>query len=65
MAAIKLLKMYAIDTLCERDILKIISPIDFKFDFWCHTTYRTDAFDFWPSAQIKMAAINLLKYMYC
>ena len=31
-AAIKLFKMYAIDTLCERDILLIISPINFKID---------------------------------
>ena len=32
MAAIKLFNMYAIDTPCERDIFRIISPIDFKFD---------------------------------
>ena len=32
MAAIKLFYMYAIDTACERDIFRIISPIDFKFD---------------------------------
>ena len=32
MAAIKLLKMYAMDTPCERDIFRIVSPIDFKFD---------------------------------
>ena len=32
MAAIKLLYTYAIDTPCERDIFRIISPINFKFD---------------------------------
>ena len=32
MAAIKLFNMYAIDTPCERDIFRIISTIDFKFD---------------------------------
>ena len=32
MAAIKLFNMYAIDTPCERNIFRIISPIDFKFD---------------------------------
>ena len=32
LAAIKLFNMYAIDTHCERDIFRIISPIDFKFD---------------------------------
>ena len=31
MAAIKLLKMYAMDTTCERNIFQLISPIDFKF----------------------------------
>ena len=33
MVAIKLFNMYAIDTPCERDIFRIISPIDFKFHF--------------------------------
>ena len=32
MATIKLFNMYAIDTPCERDIFRIVSPIDFKFD---------------------------------
>ena len=32
MATIELFKMYAIDKLCERDILRNVSPIDFKFD---------------------------------
>ena len=32
-AAIKLFNMYAIDTPCERDIFRIISPINFKFDY--------------------------------
>ena len=32
MSAIKLFNMYAIDTPCERDIFRIISSIDFKFD---------------------------------
>ena len=30
-AVIKLLKMYAMDTPCERDIFRIVSPMDFKF----------------------------------
>ena len=38
MAAIELFNMYAIDTPCERNIFRIISPINFKFDLWCHTT---------------------------
>ena len=38
MAAIELFNMYAIDTPCERDIFRIVSPINFKFDLWCHTT---------------------------
>ena len=37
-AAIKLLKMYAKDTPCERDIFRIVSRIDFKFDLLRHTT---------------------------
>ena len=32
MAAIKLFNMYAIGTPYERDIFRIISPINFKFD---------------------------------
>ena len=32
MAAINSFKMYAIDIACERDIFRIVSPIDFKFD---------------------------------
>ena len=32
MAAIGLLKMNTIDTPCECDIFRIVSPIDFKFD---------------------------------
>ena len=32
MATMKLLKMYAMDTPCERDIFRIISPINFEFD---------------------------------
>ena len=31
-ANIELFKMYAMDTLCEHDIFRIVSPIDFKFD---------------------------------
>ena len=58
MAAIKLLK-YAVDTPGEHDIFRIVSPIDFKFDLWCHTTERTDAIDFGPCAKTKMAAIEL------
>ena len=56
---------HTIDTPCERDIVRIVSPIDFKFDLLCHTTKRTEAIDFGPSAKNKMAAIELLKYMYC
>ena len=33
MAAIELLKKYAMDTPCDRDIFRIYSPMDFKFDF--------------------------------
>ena len=58
MAAIKLFKMYAMDIPCERDIFKTVSPIDFKFHLKCHIILRTDAIDFGPSAQIKMAAIK-------
>ena len=32
MAAMELFNMHAIDTPCERDIFRIVSPIDFKFD---------------------------------
>ena len=32
MSAMELFNMYAIDTPCERDMFRIISPIDFKFD---------------------------------
>ena len=63
MAAIELFNMYAIDTPCERDIFRIISPINFKFDLWCITTQKTDAIDFGPCAKIKMAAIERLRYM--
>ena len=59
MAAIELFNMYAIDTPCERDIFRTVLPIDFKFDFWCHSTYRTGAIDFGPCAKTKMAAIEL------
>ena len=50
--------MYAIDTPCERDIFRIVSQINFKFDLWCHITERRDAIDFglWPKT--KMAAIE-------
>ena len=50
MATMELFNMYAIDTPCERDIFRIVSPIDFKFDLLCHTNQRTDAVDFGPSA---------------
>ena len=59
MAAIELFNMYAIDTPCEHDIFRTVLPIDFKSDFWCHSTYRTDAIDFGPCAKTKMAAIVL------
>ena len=32
MATIKLFKIYAMDTSCEGDIFRIVSPINFKFD---------------------------------
>ena len=38
LATVELLKMYEMDTPCECDIFRIVSPIDFKFDLWCHTT---------------------------
>ena len=38
MAAIKLFNTYARDTPCERDIFRIVSPIDFKFALFRHTT---------------------------
>ena len=57
MAAIKLFNMYAIDIPCERDIFRTVLPIDLKFDFLCHSTYRTDAIDFGPCAKTKMPAI--------
>ena len=31
MAVIKLFIMYAMDIPCERDILRMVSPFDFKF----------------------------------
>ena len=52
-------------TPCERDILRIVSPINFKFEILYQTTGNTDAIDFGPSAENKMAAIELLKHMYC
>ena len=52
-------------TPCERDILRTVSPIDFTFEIWYQTTRNTDVIDFGPSAKNKMAAIELLKYMYC
>ena len=51
--------MYTIDTPCERDIFWTVLPIDFKFNFWRNSTYKTDAIDFGPCAQTKMAAIEL------
>ena len=43
---------------CERDILRTVSPIDFKFEIWCQNTENTDAIDFGPCAKTKMAAIK-------
>ena len=63
MVAIELWNMYAMDTACERDIFRIVSPIDLKLDLSCLTTLRMDAIDFGPSAQTKLAAIGLIKYM--
>ena len=39
---------------CERDILRTVSPIDFKFEIWYQITRITDAIDFGPSAKNKM-----------
>ena len=44
---------------CERDILRTVSPIDFKFEIWYQTTGNTDAIDFGPCAKTRMAAIEL------
>ena len=51
--------MYAIDTPCERDIFKTVLPINFKFDFLYHSTYRRDTIDLGPCVKTKMAAIEL------
>ena len=56
-AAIELLKIHAIDTPCERDIFRTVSPIDFRFEISSHITYRINAIDFWTSAKNKMAGI--------
>ena len=48
---------------CERDILRTVSRIDFKFEIWYQITRITDAIDFGPSAKNKMAANELFKYM--
>ena len=47
---------------CERDILRTISPIDFKFEIY-RTAGNTDAIDYGPSAKNKMAVIELFKEM--
>ena len=57
MASIQLFKMYAMDTPCESDIFRTVSPIDLKFQVLLHITYRTNAIDFRPPAKNKMAAI--------
>ena len=44
---------------CEPDILRTVSPIDFKIEIWYQTTENTDAIDFGPFAKTKMAAIKL------
>ena len=46
---------------CERNILRTMSLIDFKFEIWYQTTKNTDAIDFATFAYNKMAAIKLLK----
>ena len=43
---------------CERDILRTISPFNFKFEIWYQTTENTDAIDFEPCAKTKMTAIE-------
>ena len=46
---------------CECDILRTVSPIDFKFEIWYQITRITDAIDFGPSAKNKMAAIEIFE----
>ena len=41
-------------TPCERDILRTVSPIDFKFVILYQTTENMDAIDFVLSAKNKM-----------
>ena len=43
----------------ERDILRTISPFNFKFEIWYQTTENKDTIDFGQCAKTKMAAIKL------
>ena len=61
-AAIELLKMFAMDNPCESGILRTISPIHFKLEICFDIIYRTDAIDIRPSAKNKMAAIKNVCY---
>ena len=45
--------------ICECDILRTVSPIDFSFEICYQTTENTDAIDFGPCGKTKMAAIKL------
>ena len=40
-------KIYAIDTPCESDIFKIVSPIDFRVDLWSHTNRFLNRLQTW------------------
>ena len=46
---------------CEPDIFKTVSPINFTLEICFHNVQRTDAIDFGPSAENKMAAIKIIK----
>ena len=58
--AIELFNMYAIDTPCERDILRTALPINFKFGLWCHTIYRTDTIDLGHVQKLRWPPTNVL-----
>ena len=48
----------SVRTTCERDILRTISPFNFKFEIWNQTTENTDAIDFGQCANTKMTVIE-------
>ena len=61
MAAIELVKMYAMDNPCESDIFRTISPVYFKLKISFHIIKGWTLFTFRPSAINKMAPIKLFK----